>query len=81
VRESAPVVVPVAARAVIPPRVAPAVRDVEEPGDPDVGASIESVDFGASKGTIFLVSSGSAETPVVWLMDDGVPTSDRIKPL
>ena len=46
--------------------------------EPETGASIESVDFGAIGGTIFMVSSGQSsddsETPVVWLMDEPPPT-------
>jgi len=43
--------------------------------DPDPGASIESVDFGSQNGAIFLIASGPEVTPVVWLTDDGDPTS------
>lgn len=43
--------------------------------DPESGASIESVDFGAQNGTIFIVASGPESTPVVWLMDDDDPSS------
>lgn len=43
--------------------------------EPESGASIESVDFGAQNGTIFIVASGPNSTPVVWLMDDGDPSS------
>jgi len=43
--------------------------------DPESGASIESIDFGAQNGTIFIVPSGAQSTPVVWLMDDGEPSS------
>jgi len=43
--------------------------------EPESGASIESVDFGAQNGTIFIVASGPQSTPVVWLMDDGDPSS------
>lgn len=43
--------------------------------EPESGASIESVDFGAQNGTIFIVASGPQSTPVVWLMDDGEPSS------
>jgi hypothetical protein len=34
------------------------------------GASIELVDFGAHGGSIFVISSGAASTPVVWLPDE-----------
>jgi anti-sigma factor RsiW len=43
--------------------------------EPESGASIESVDFGAQNGTIFIVANGPQSTPVVWLMDDGDPSS------
>ena len=43
--------------------------------EPESGASIESVDFGAQNGTIFIVPSGPQSTPVVWLMDDAEPSS------
>jgi hypothetical protein len=53
--------------------------------EPEVGASIESVDFGAVAGTIFMVpggqSSDETETPVVWLMDDAAPDEGRMAPL
>jgi len=39
--------------------------------DDATGAAIESVDFGAQNGTIFMVPSGAQVTPVVWLVDDG----------
>lgn len=47
-------------------------------------ATIESVDFGANPGTVFVVSTESSETPVVWLPDDGEPDDgerDRSEPL
>lgn len=43
--------------------------------EPESGASIESIDFGTQNGTIFIVASGPNSTPVVWLMDDGDPSS------
>lgn len=42
--------------------------------DDGTGAAIESVDFGAQNGTIFMVPSGPQVTPVVWLVDDGEAT-------
>lgn len=39
--------------------------------DDDPGVAIESVDFGSGEGTIFMVSEGESDTPVVWLNDDG----------
>jgi len=55
---------------------APAVVEDEEPG-----AAIEAVDFGNQNGTIFMVASGMQATPVVWLVDEGEPSGDRMKPL
>jgi anti-sigma factor RsiW len=40
----------------------------EEPKPPP--ATIESVDFGANTGTVFVVSTDSSDTPVVWMPDD-----------
>lgn len=49
------------------------------------GAAIESVDFGAIAGTIFMVPNGQSpeesETPVVWLMDDADSDEGRMAPL
>jgi anti-sigma factor RsiW len=53
--------------------------------DLESGASIESVDFGAIGGSIFMVPNGQSsedsETPVVWLMDDAAPDEGRMAPL
>jgi negative regulator of sigma E activity len=62
------------------PVIEPLSSSSSEPGevavaDPESGASIESVDFGAQNGTIFIVPSGPQSTPVVWLMDDAEPSS------
>ena len=57
---------PMAATAVAPPDVSAALE--EEPKDPP--ATIESVDFGKTSGTVFVVSTDSADTPVVWTPDD-----------
>jgi negative regulator of sigma E activity len=46
----------------------------EEPKPPP--ATIESVDFGANTGTVFVVSTDSSDTPVVWMPDDGEPDAD-----
>jgi len=40
-------------------------------------ATIESVDFGSNTGTIFVVSTDSSETPVVWMPDDAEPDEDN----
>ena len=47
----------------------------EEPKPPP--ATIESVDFGANAGTVFVVSTDSSDTPVVWMPDDGEPDEDN----
>jgi anti-sigma factor RsiW len=39
--------------------------------------SIESVDFGATQGAIFLVSAGVTDTMVVWTLDEPNPTGPR----
>ena len=46
----------------------------EEPSPPP--ATIESVDFGKNAGSVFVVSTDSSETPVVWMPDDGEPDDD-----
>jgi len=43
--------------------------------------AIETVDFGAREGTIFLMQEGEGSTPVVWLMDEPTPPGDRMEPL
>ena len=40
-------------------------------------ATIESVDFGSNTGTVFVVSTDSSETPVVWMPDDTEPDEDN----
>ena len=40
--------------------------------------AIESVDFGARNGTIFMVPGDAVDTPVVWLVDEPAETGDRI---
>ncbi len=47
----------------------------EEPKPP--AATIESVDFGSNTGEVFVVSTDSSETPVVWLPDDAEPDEDN----
>jgi anti-sigma-K factor RskA len=61
-----------ASTAVAPPDVSAALE--EEPKDPP--ATIESVDFGQTNGTVFVVSTDSADTPVVWMPDDDQPDED-----
>jgi len=63
----------VAGAAVAPPDVSAALE--EEPKDPP--ATIESVDFGKTSGTVFVVSTDSAETPVVWTPDDDQVDDDN----
>jgi anti-sigma factor RsiW len=40
-------------------------------------ATIESVDFGSNPGEVFVVSTDSSETPVVWMPDDAEPDEDN----
>jgi anti-sigma factor RsiW len=49
--------------------------------EPDTGASIETVDFGAQNGSIFMVASGPQVTPVVWLVDESDESGDKMEPL
>ncbi|MEP7050958.1 MAG: hypothetical protein ABJB12_11410 [Pseudomonadota bacterium] len=52
--------------------------------EPPPPATIESVDFGKNTGTVFVVSTDSSETPVVWMPDEGEPDDtdvDRSEPL
>ncbi len=52
---------------------APEVSAALEAEPPPPPATIESVDFGKNPGTVFVVSTDSSETPVVWMPDDGEP--------
>ncbi len=76
----APAIEPAAGRsssdAVVQPAVLP-----EPAEDATPSVAIESVDFGARNGTIFMVQNGETETPVVWLMDDPALPGGRIEPL
>ena len=49
--------------------------DEEQPKPPP--ATIESVDFGSNAGEVFVVSTDSSETPVVWMPDDAEPDEDN----
>jgi anti-sigma factor RsiW len=59
----------------------------EEPAEEQVLAAdthavaIETVDFGAREGTIFVMQEGEGSTPVVWLMDEPAPAGGRMEPL
>ncbi|MET0794745.1 MAG: hypothetical protein ABW061_24715, partial [Polyangiaceae bacterium] len=57
------------------PEFAAALQGEEVPKLPP--ATIESVDFGSNTGSIFVVSTDSSETPVVWMPDDGEPDEDN----
>jgi anti-sigma factor RsiW len=57
------------------PELAAALEAEEEPKLPP--ATIESVDFGGNMGSVFVVSTDSSETPVVWMPDDGEPDEDN----
>lgn len=67
----------------VAPTIASSVVAADEstPGEEEPGAEIESVDFGAHNGTIFMVATGPQVTPVVWLMDENAPGGVRMKPL
>ncbi|MEO7038273.1 MAG: hypothetical protein ABI548_30165 [Polyangiaceae bacterium] len=63
---------------------APEVSAALEAEPPPPPATIESVDFGKNTGTVFVVSTDSSQTPVVWIPDDGEPDDtdeDRSKSL
>lgn len=50
----------------------------EEASEQNLGpATIETVDFGSNTGTVFVVSTDSSETPVVWMPDDAEPDEDN----
>lgn len=77
--------VPVLPSTVLPtlavaPTLTPPVAATEE-AEEEPGAEIESVDFGARNGTIFMVATGPQVTPVVWLMDENATGGSRMKPL
>ncbi len=56
--------------------------DAPAGAESDPGVAIEVVDFGAHGGTIFMVSSGEeTPTPVVWLVDEGPDSQDRVEQL
>lgn len=65
---------------VVNPRV---VQPLAPPAAPAevVPAAIESIDFGGSRGAIFMVSAGQETTPVVWMTDDPPSAGDRMDPL
>jgi anti-sigma factor RsiW len=62
--------------------VAADARDARDAADardapPPSPATIESVDFGSNAGEVFVLSTDSSETPVVWMPDDGDPDEDN----
>lgn len=61
-----------AAQNPVAPEVSAALEDEPRPAP----ATIESIDFGANPGTVFVVSTDSSETPVIWLPDDADPDDD-----
>jgi anti-sigma factor RsiW len=65
-------VAPGTAPPLTPPDLSAALE--EEPKEP--AATIESVDFGQTNGTVFVVSTDFADTPVVWMPDDDQPDED-----
>jgi hypothetical protein len=60
------IAVALAAFAVVAEPVAPETALALAPGH---AVAIESVDFGAQRGTVFVVETGESVTPVVWLED------------
>jgi len=58
------------------PELAAVQAAVEEEAPPPPPATIESVDFGSNTGEVFVLSTDSSETPVVWMPDDGEPDED-----
>lgn len=62
-----------------PAHLAPTAHDAafaDAPAEP-LTVSIESVDFGATQGAIFLVSAGVTDTMVVWTLDEPDPTGRK----
>ena len=52
-----------------------------EPAVPAPAVAIEAVDFGENHGSIFVVSSASGDTPVVWLSEGPAISPPRTHPL
>lgn len=64
------------------PAVAPSAPVVGTSAEEDSSsAAIESIDFGGSNGSIFMVSAGDVTTPVVWVSDDLAAPTERAEPL
>lgn len=64
---------PEAARIALAPAPRPSVAPLADPALTELGpsgVSIQSVDFGATQGAIFMVSGGESETMVVWTLED-----------
>ena len=59
-----------------PPELAAELAIIGEEPKP-APATIESVDFGSNAGEVFVVSTDSSETPVVWMPDDAEPDEDN----
>ena len=74
-RAHAPDAAAFSSAAVPEPEVSAALQGEEEQRLPP--ATIESVDFGSNTGTVFVVSTDSSETPVVWMPDDAEPDEDN----
>lgn len=55
---------------------APVLDELAEEEAKAAPATIESVDFGSNTGEVFVVSTDSSETPVVWMPDDGEPDEE-----
>ena len=72
----------VAVRSVAHPAAkAPTAAVVEAQPEGDPAAAIESVDFGAHAGSIFVIAGTEGDVPVVWLLDDAADARGRMQPL
>jgi anti-sigma factor RsiW len=78
---TAPVVEQPSTTAEEPLAPVPSVEEPVELADSHPAVAIETVDFGAREGTIFLMQEGEGSTPVVWLMDEPAPAEGRMEPL
>jgi anti-sigma factor RsiW len=62
-------------------RSVPALPEPIAEADTAPAIAIETVDFGAHRGSIFMLQEGEATTPVVWLVDEPGPGKGRMEPL
>jgi len=64
-----------------PPANASSATVAEAQLDADPAAAIESVDFGAHAGSIFVIAGTEGDVPVVWMLDDAADARGRMQPL